>query len=339
MTGKQRMLATLRFEQPDRPPHFESMFELEYEAFGLRFPDRNSWTSCTPSQKSTQIDTCMEIYQRVVTEFQWDALAVYWPWSDADGVAAAKRIFGDSILIGGMVSSSLWCIDTIHDWDQFAVDFMENPKELHIRARAMCDAGLAQIDRLMDAGADFIYLPHDVADNRGSFISPVDFARLVTPYWAELVDRVKQRGGYAFLHSDGNLTPVLDQLISLNAHALQSIDPMAGMDIAQVKERTFGKLALMGNVQCNLMQDGTDEAIEKSARYCLKHGTPGGGYIFSTSNTIFPGMPLRNYRHMLQVFQDFNAGRLTVPRERAAAELSSKHQNTDQIKGVISQNI
>ena len=26
MTGKQRMLKTLAFEEPDRPPHFEVMF-------------------------------------------------------------------------------------------------------------------------------------------------------------------------------------------------------------------------------------------------------------------------------------------------------------------------
>jgi len=43
MTGKQRMLKTLRFEEPDRPPHFENMFELEREAFGLRFPERGRW--------------------------------------------------------------------------------------------------------------------------------------------------------------------------------------------------------------------------------------------------------------------------------------------------------
>ncbi len=32
MTGKERVLKTLRFEEPDQPPHFEIMFELEKEA-------------------------------------------------------------------------------------------------------------------------------------------------------------------------------------------------------------------------------------------------------------------------------------------------------------------
>jgi len=55
MTGRDRILQTLRFEQPDRPPHFEIMFELEREAFGLQFPDRHSWRDMSPVEKDRNI--------------------------------------------------------------------------------------------------------------------------------------------------------------------------------------------------------------------------------------------------------------------------------------------
>jgi uroporphyrinogen decarboxylase len=80
---------------------------------------------------------------------------------------------------------------------------------------------------------------------------------------------------------------------------------MAGMDIAEVKRRSQNKMALMGNVQCNLLQDGPKEAIRESALYCLENASPGGGYIFSTSNTVFPGMPLEHYEYMLEVYREF----------------------------------
>ena len=35
MTGRERFLKTLRFEEPDRPPHFEIWFQLTREAFGV----------------------------------------------------------------------------------------------------------------------------------------------------------------------------------------------------------------------------------------------------------------------------------------------------------------
>ncbi len=304
MTGKQRFLKTLRFEQPDRPPHFETMFELEHDAFGLQFPDRNSW-DCSGAAREKQIATCMTVYERIVEHYQWDALCVYWPWGDPAGVRAAKKTFSEQIAIGGMVGGGLWCIDQITDWEQFAGDMAEYRDRIHAEAEHRCRDACERIDRLTDAGADFVYLPHDVAFNGGTFCSPKDFAEIVTPYLARLVARVKQHGAIAFFHSDGNLMGVLDQILACEPHALQSIDPMAGMDIAVVKQRTVGKLALMGNVQCNLMQDGPKEAIRQSALYCLRHGSPGGGYIFSTSNTIFPGLPLEHYEYMLDVFREF----------------------------------
>jgi uroporphyrinogen decarboxylase len=305
MTGKERTLKALRFEEPDRPPHFEVMFELEKEAFGLQFPDRNSWEGCSSSEKERKIGQCMEIYERIVDRYQWDALAVYWPWSDPDGVRAAKRTFGDDILIGGIIGDTVWSIECIKDWTQFALDLTDHPEVLHEIALEKERGACAKIEQFAEAGADFIYLPNDVAFNAGPFISPADFSSLVTPYLRREVEYVIEMGAIPFVHTDGNIMPILDDYLSLGATCFQSVDPMAGMDIAEVGRRCGSKLALMGNVQCNLLQDGPDEAIRESALYCLESASPGGGYIFSTSNTIFPGMPLRNYEYMLGVFRDF----------------------------------
>ena len=305
MTGKERFLMALRFEQPDRPPHFESMFELEYEAFGRRFPARDTWAGMTAGAKSRAVGQCIAIYERIVERFQWDALAVYWPWGDPDGVRAAKAAFGDAIAIGGMVGGGVLSIEGTTDWMEFAVALAETPRRLHELAETRCRRAIAAVESLVEAGADFIFLPNDVAFNAGPFISPAQFSELVTPYWERQVRRVKELGAKAIIHTDGQIMPILADLVATGAHALMSLDPMAGVDIRAVKRLTHGRLALMGNVQCSLLQDGPREAIRASALYCLTHASPGGGYIFSTSNTIFPGMPLDNYEYMLAVFREF----------------------------------
>jgi uroporphyrinogen decarboxylase len=48
-------------------------------------------------------------------------------------------------------------------------------------------------------------------------------------------------------------------------------------------------------VHCAHLQTGTPAQIRESAEYCLTHGKPGGGYLFSTSNCVFRGMPLESY--------------------------------------------
>ena len=82
-------------------------------------------------------------------------------------------------------------------------------------------------------------------------------------------------------------------------HAIHSLDPQAGVDIAQVKRPYGDRLCLIGNVNCGLLDTGTEDEIAASARYALQAGMPDGGYIFSTSNCIYTGMPLASYERML----------------------------------------
>ena len=76
------------------------------------------------------------------------------------------------------------------------------------------------------------------------------------------------------------------------------------MDIAEVKRLAGDRLCLMGNVNCGLLQTGTDEEVIASARYALRPGMPGGGYIFSTSNCVFTGMDLERYHLIHRVWRE-----------------------------------
>jgi uroporphyrinogen decarboxylase len=280
------------------------MFELEKEAFGLEFPDRCLWRKCSPSEKSVMISQCMKIYEKIIERYKWDALAVFWPWSDSDGIAAAKKTFGDDILIGGIVGNTIWSIENITDWTAFSLMLMDEPDEMRRTGDAKTYTAVEKMKRLIGAGADFIHIVNDVAFNTGPFMAPEQFSEFITPQLKKQVAFVNSQNVMAFVHSDGNLDRIFDDYLSLGAACFQSVDPMAGMDIAEVKKKSYGKMALMGNVQCSLLQDGPEEAIRDSARYCLEKASPGGGYIFSTSNTVFKGMPLRNYEYMLEVFRE-----------------------------------
>ena len=104
-------------------------------------------------------------------------------------------------------------------------------------------------------------------------------------------------------HTDGNIMPIIDQLVEAGPHALHSIDPMAGVDIREVKRLYGNRVALCGNVHCAALQTGTDEEVIASAEYCLKYGGEGGGYIFATSNVPFKGMPPHRYQMILDIWK------------------------------------
>ena len=135
-------------------------------------------------------------------------------------------------------------------------------------------------------------------------MSPAQFSEFVTPYLAEVTAGYRALGYYVIKHTDGNIMPILDQLVQTNPHALHSLDPQGGVDIAEVKRRCGKQVCLIGNVSCSALDTGTDAEVIASTRYALQHGMPGGGYIFSTSNCIYTGMPLSRYDLMLKIYRE-----------------------------------
>jgi len=313
MTRKERIKTALNFEQPDRPPHFEQLFQLTQEAFGMDFPENKDFEKMTECEKNTIFKNTAHIYAKIIEEFNWDAVLVYPPavpepynnpgHSGYEFIGFLKdylrSYFNEEIPVGGFIWGSMICIDTISDYMEFSIKLLERRNEVHEWAQTMYENGLRHAKNLINAGVDFINIGSDHAFNIGTFLSPGDFKELVTPYMKKLTRYIQAQGVWVIMHTDGNLMGIIDQILEIKPDVLHSIDPMAGMDIKEVKRLTYGQVALMGNVQCNYLQEGPAEKIIESSRYCIEHGAPGGGFIFSSSNTIFPGMPLENYRVML----------------------------------------
>lgn len=303
MTPRKRFFSALNFVETDRPPHFELHFELAREAFGLEEVTLEEWRNCSSRREKEKLFArSAEIYARTIDAYKWDAVAVYNPSHEYDFFPFLKKEIGD-VPVASMLWASTISIETVEDYMQFSIDLYENPARLHQWARSLMDYSLDRAKKLVDAGCDFIVVPSDIAANQGPFISPQHCREFIFPYLNELFEFIHGQGLPVIFHTDGNLMPILDDLIALGPECLQSIDPLAGMDIAEIKKLTWGKMALMGNVDCGAIQYGPAEKIVESAEYALKHGAPGGGYIFSSSNTIFKGIPLENYHVMMEVFR------------------------------------
>jgi len=188
--------------------------------------------------------------------------------------------------------------------ENFSYRIADEPEKLKAEAEAALGQSLNVAERLRNhGGLDGFALCSDYCFNSGPFLSPALFGELVTPYLARLTKGYRDMGFYVIKHTDGNIMPILDQLVQTNPHALHSLDPQGGVDIAEVKRRCGDRIALCGNVNCALLDTGTEKQAADSVRYSLRHGMPGGGYIFSTSNCIYTGMSLSRYELMLDIWR------------------------------------
>lgn len=304
MTPRQRMITALERGVPDRVPTFELEFQLSPELVGRDFLRESELEGLDEAQVQARLRDNAQLLIDVYTLLEHDAICIQYLNHEhtADTVRYIRELSGDRFMLLAHGDGTL----AIPDGDgmyELSYALFEQPEEMHAKCRRMADAAIAGNDYLLEHGMDGFILCSDYCFNQGPFMSPDMFSEFVTPYLKDIIAAIRAKGGYAIKHTDGNIMPIIDQLVSCRPHALHSIDPMAGVDIKLVKERYGDRVALCGNVHCAAMQTGTEQEVIDSAEYCLRHAKPGGGYVYCTSNIPFRGLPLERYQLVLDVWK------------------------------------
>jgi uroporphyrinogen decarboxylase len=228
-------------------------------------------------------------------------------WREEDNrlsIEHVRGISGDDYLVT-LHGDATYSLPSGDDMMDFIVKLADDPQGMKDKAQERVDWALDRGERIRQWGTvDGFCLCADYCFNDNPFLSPAMFDEFVTPYLCQLVKGYREMGFYVIKHTDGNIMPILDSLVSANPHALHSLDPQGGVDLAEVKKRVADKVCLIGNVNCGLLQTGTDEEAEADVRRALSQGMPGGGYVFGTSNCVYTGLSLQRYERMLAIWRD-----------------------------------
>lgn len=319
MTPKQRAITALTLGVPDQVPTFELEFQLETEMFGKPFIDAKlkpeNIDKLSPLELERAVDEAAAYAAAVYDQLDYCIIPAYGPgmgkfWRTgvvppemALYLRLLKERVGSTRLLGYHGDGTLSIPDG-NSMYEFAYSIADDLDGVVARADAMCRGAIERNKRLREAGIDVLLLCSDYCYNTGPFVSPEMFSVLITPFLARIVEAGKAAGQYVIKHTDGNIMPILDQLVACKPHGLHSLDPMAGVDIRKVKELYGDQICLCGNVHCAALQTGTDEEVRDSARYCLTYGKAGGGYIFCTSNIPFKGMDPARYTMILDIWKE-----------------------------------
>jgi uroporphyrinogen-III decarboxylase len=157
----------------------------------------------------------------------------------------------------------------------------------------------------MDVGAEVFVESGDLAYHSGPMMSPKKFRELLLPAYQIITDTVHEGGGKIVLHTDGQVTPLLDFVVDCRFDGLQSLEPTAGVDLAYVKKKVGDKLCLMGNIDvAHDLVYGTKDEVYNSVKYAIKMGGPGGGFMVSAAN-MHPGVKLDNLKWMVEATKKF----------------------------------
>ncbi len=304
MTPRERAAAALELRVPDQVPTFELEFQLEEEMFGKKFLRQDDLNGKTKAEKDKMIAENAEFMLHVYESLEHSIIPISYLGLEESCQTARyiRKLTGDKYMLT-MHGDGTFSVPDGNNMYDFAYSVADDPEGMKEIALKMAQEAIESNKIKADAGVDSLILCSDYCYNSGPFLSPNMFGIYIQPYLAMIIDEARKCGQYTIKHTDGNIMPILDQLVECKPHALHSIDPMANVDIKEVKKLVGDKVALCGNVNCALMQTGTDEEVIESAEYCLAHAKPGGGYIFCTSNIPFKGLPVERYKLILDVWK------------------------------------
>ncbi len=312
VTPRERVIAALE-RQPltGHVPHFEIVFFLTMEVLGKVHPNHRQykqWLQMEEKERKLHREDMADLFIRTAETFDHSAIFLH---PNPDTIDERMRLLdvvrekvGDKYFLM-FHGDATYGLPKGEDMVEFAYQLADEPQNMRDNAQRKVDNTLKNAQKLADHGLlDGFALCADYCFNTGPFLSPTQFHEFVHPYLKNLISGMREMGFYTIKHTDGNIMPIIDQLVDANPHALHSLDPQGGVDIAEVKRLYGDQVCLIGNVSCGLLDTGTDEEVIESARYALRNGMPGGGYIFSTSNCIYTGMPLSRYETMLKVWRE-----------------------------------
>jgi len=152
-----------------------------------------------------------------------------------------------------------------------------------------------------------IGLGDDIAYDKTLLTSPAVFRQYALPYYRRIGEICRRYRKPLIYHSDGNVLPVIDDLVQdVCISALHPIEPKA-MDIRQLKRDYGSRVALMGKVEVDLLSRGTPDEVAAHLEELLRDAAPGGGYLLGSSNSITYYVPLGNYRAMLDTLEQFGS--------------------------------
>lgn len=140
--------------------------------------------------------------------------------------------------------------------------------------------------KALASGANGIIVADDIAYKGGTFISPKALKKDFFPGLKKQVKVLKELNHPVFFHADGDLLPVLDDIIDSGVNGLHSLDFSSLEDIRKVRMATEDKLCLMGGYDLGWFQ--TENRIEKALELIKATSLQDSktGYIFGSSAGI-----------------------------------------------------
>jgi len=332
MSAKERYLAVLKREKPDRLPmdywatpeathrlcefmrcdfeevarrlHIDKPYGVAGRYVGPPIPQGQDIFGV----KTRPVNYGTGIYEELV----YSPLAQYnsvdeieanynWPnpdWWDYSHLKEEATGLGDKIVVGGG-SEPFLRYKLLRGEQQAFTDLLVNPDIVTYCLDKLFNLAYENTRRIMETipgVVNIVYVAEDLGGQTGLMFSLEQIRHFLFPGMKKMIDLTRQNGAFVFTHSDGAIRDVIPDLIQLGTQVLNPIQwRCPGMDRQGLK-RDFGdRLVFHGAVDNQqTLPFGTVDDVRKEVAENIAILNEGGGYILAPCHNIQPITPPEN---------------------------------------------
>jgi uroporphyrinogen decarboxylase len=178
--------------------------------------------------------------------------------------------------------------------ENFLMDFIASPWFVEELFEILTEHYLDLIDRIGAYPFDGIRFGDDWGYQRGVLVGVDRWRRYVKPGLKKIFGCARDKGLVVMVHSDGDVTELIPDLIEMGVQILNPLQPEA-MDVLDIKARYGRDLCLNGGISSQFtLPRGTEREVRREVEACLRFLGKGGGYVASPAKAILPDVPLAN---------------------------------------------
>lgn len=213
------------------------------------------------------------------------------------------REFGkDYWIVGVTVTTMFETAWALRGYEQFLVDLVLDPD----LAEALLDIPygfhLEAAKHLVESGVDMIWIGDDVGSQNAMLISPELWRRFLKPRMACFISELKALNPSLKVayHSDGNILPIIPELIEIGLDVLNPIQPRC-MDPDMLKQEFGDRLSFWGGIDIqHTLPFGSVHSVRQEVQSRMEKVGQGGGFIIGPTHHVQLDTPMENFFAMVE---------------------------------------
>jgi hypothetical protein len=230
-------------------------------------------------------------------------------WSRIDWEAVRRRVHKDEETIGFSIGELrhgffFLTLEYLRGYENLIYDMHDRREELNRLISMVEEFNAYFVRRYLQLDVSLVAFPEDLGAQNGPMISPAFFRKYLSPSYGRLMQPVKKRGKVVYMHSDGHILELLDELIACGVTVINLQDRVNGID--EIRKRCKGRIAVDLDIdRQEVTRNGSPKDVEELIREAVaKLSSPRGGV--SLVYDLYPGIPMRNVEAVMQAMEEYS---------------------------------